>query len=65
MCRCFSRIYLRFQKLWNRRLIANQAFLEEIIPSNLALKITLPKKDSDEEKNTFINTSQVNELKAV
>ncbi len=42
--------------------ILNQAFLEEIIPRNPALKIPLPKKDSSENKNTFLNASQANEL---
>ncbi len=42
--------------------ILNQAFLEEIIPRNPALKIPLPKKDNGEEKSTFLNTTQANEL---
>ena len=42
--------------------ILNQAFLEEIIPRNPALKIPLPKKDDGENKNTFLTASQANEL---
>ena len=40
----------------------NQAFLEEIISRNPALKIPLPKKDGGENKNTFLTASQANEL---
>ena len=39
----------------------NQAFLEEIIPRNPALKIPLPKKESIE-KRAFLNAAQANEL---
>ena len=42
--------------------ILNNAFLEELINRNPALKIPLPKKENEENKCKFLNANEANEL---